>query len=203
MNETPSAYYARMRRLANIKRLSYGLTTVDVTLSRIRAIYKTEGITIDPCPRRLCKLKAAYFNDADGCSVLLNMKLPEEPRLFAMIHELKHHYEDQKLLGYACHDVNDASPVIEIGAEVFAAEFIFPDEELRAYIPQYVRGKQIAPEDVVNMKYHCPARVSYQFLQKSLGRLGYIREGQFANVQFHKLHEHLYGSPHYHKRTTN
>lgn len=200
MNESKDEYYKRMCRLALEKRKKYSLSTKDISLSSIRKIYRSEGIQIDSWPRRLRKVKAAYFNDEDGCSVLLDMNLPEEPRLFAMIHELKHHYEDQGNLRCFCDDVYDSSPLIEIGAEVFAAEFIFPDDEFREYVPQFYRDDFLRPEDMVRMKYHCPARVSYQYLQKKLTRLGYITAGQFANVQFQKLHETLYGSHHYHKR---
>lgn len=200
MSESPSAYYRRMRQLAGEKREKLSLSTPDITLSRIRKIYRAEGITIDKCSGRLRKVKAAYFCDQYGCSVLLNMRLPEIPRLFAMIHELKHHYEDRDQLRCFCQEVYDSSPIIEIGAEVFAAEFIFPEEEFRSYVTSFMKGKEILPEDVVHMKYHCPAKVSYQFFTKSLERLGFIRRGQFAGVQFHKLHEKLYGSHHYHWR---
>ena len=201
MSESPSAYYRIMRQLAGEKREMFSLSTPDITLSRIRQIYRSEGIVIDRCPRRLRKVKAAYFNDDNGCSVLLDMKLPDEPRLFAMIHELKHHYEDRHRLRCFCQEVDyDSGPVIEIGAEVFAAEFIFPQEEFQEYVSPFITGKGIVPEDVVRMKYNCPARVSYQFLTKSLERLGYISKGKFARVKFHKLHAELYGSPHYHSR---
>lgn len=190
-----------MRRLAREKRELYSLSTPDITLGRIRKIYQQEDIVIDSCPGTLLKLKAAYFHDQYGCSVLLNMKLPEAPRLFAMIHELKHHYEDRhRLQCFTCQDVYDSSPLIEIGAEVFAAEFIFPEEEFREHVSSFINGKKIAPEDVVHMKYHCPARVSYQFIIKSLERLRYISRGQFARVKFHKLHSAIYGSHHYHSR---
>lgn len=201
MSESPSAYYRRMRQLAGEKRELLSLSTQDITLSKIRNIYRAEGIVIDRCPSPLRKLKAAYFNDEYGCTVLLNMKLPEAPRLFAMIHELKHHYEDrERLQCFTCQDVYDSSPIIEIGAEVFAAEFIFPEDEFRQHVAAFINGKEIVAEDVVHMHYYCPARVSYQFFTKSLERLGYISRGKFAGVQFHKLHEELYGSRHYHSR---
>lgn len=189
-----------MRQLAHEKRAEYELTTTEISLSRIRSIFKTEGITIDACPRRLRKLKAAYFNDADGCSVLLNMELPVEPRLFAMVHELKHHYKDQDRLRCFCEDVYDGSPMIEIGAEVFAAEFIFPEAEFRDFVVDMGIPSSVTEEDVVRMKYHSPARISYQFLQKRLEWLRLIRPGQFHGVQFHKLHEQMYGSRHFHQR---
>lgn len=189
-----------MRQLAQQKRDEYGLTTSNISLSRVRNIYKQEGITIDPCPNRLRKLKAAYFNDADGCSILLNMKLPEEPRLFAMLHELKHHYVDQQLLQCFCLEVYDTSPAIEIGAEVFAAEFLFPEDEFRDFVAKCGFGTDLSAEDIVHLKYHSPARISYQFIQKRLERLGLIRKGQFSNVRFQVLHKQIYGSPHYRLR---
>lgn len=202
MSESPSAYYRRMRQLADEKRNEYSLSTPDITLSLIRKIYKAEGITIDRCTGKLRKLKAAYFSDRYGCSVMLDMKLPEAPRLFAMIHELKHHYEDREQLRcFTCQDVDyDASPLIEIGAEVFAAEFLFPEEEFREFVGGFIPKGIVTPEAVVHMNYYSPAIISYQFLVKTLTRLGYIKKGQFVNVKFTKLHAELYGSPHYHGR---
>jgi len=186
-----------MRHLAQQKRGEYRLTTSDISLSRVRHIYKQEGITIDGCPGRLRKLKAAYFSDPDGCSILLNMKLPEEPRLFAMLHELKHHYLDQALLQCFCQEVYESSPIIEIGAEVFAAEFLFPEDEFRDFVAGCGFSTTLSAEDVVYLKYHSPARISYQFLQKRLERLGLISRGQFSSVRFHVLHKQIYGSHHY------
>jgi len=50
-----------------------------------------------------------------------------------LVHELKHHYVDQKAIEdgkIKCGDYN-AHEVIEKGAEVFAAEFIYPEQEMR------------------------------------------------------------------------
>jgi Zn-dependent peptidase ImmA (M78 family) len=199
---TRSTYYQQMRQLALDKRAEFGLTTRDISLSRLRKIYKAEGIIIDPCSGRLRKLKAAYFNDPDGCSVLLNMSLPEEPRLFAMLHELKHHYVDRDQLRCFCQDVYENSPVIEIGAEVFAAEILFPEEEFEGYVADFGITGTVTPEDVVRMKYHSPAKVSYQFLQKRLERLGLIAKGQFKGVQFYVLHKQMYGSQYYRQPRT-
>lgn len=195
----PSEYYERMRYLAHEKRAEYSLSTRNICLSRLREIYRHEGIKIDPAPRRLRKLKAAYFNDEDGCSVLLNMNLPEEPRLFAMVHELKHHYEDSDKLHYFCQEVTSASPVVEIGAEVFAAEFIFPTTEFGQYLRSLDigAGSPITAEQIVRLKYHSPVPVSYQFLQKRLEWLRLIKHDQFRGVQFQKLYERIYGSRYY------
>ena len=70
----------------------------------------------------------------DGfCSVALQQKIPDEPKLFALIHELKHHYCDRAALGSGvihCGDY-DRNELIEKGAEVFAAEFIYPEASLQ------------------------------------------------------------------------
>ncbi len=192
-----SEYYNMMRLLAHEKRADYGLTTSDVRLSSVREIYKQEGIHIDRCPGKLRKLKAAYFNDGDGCSILLNMKLPEEPRLFAMVHELKHHYIDQAQLACFCHDVTSRSPIIEIGAEVFSAEFIFPEAEFAAFVEELGIAKPVTAEEVVLIKYHSPVPVSYQFIQKRLEWLHLVIPNQFRNVHFQKLHAQQFGSSYY------
>ncbi|MEJ0042679.1 MAG: hypothetical protein WDM81_10895 [Rhizomicrobium sp.] len=60
--------------------------------------------------------------------------LPHEPKLFALVHELKHHYRDREALGarvIACGDYNQ-NELIEIGAEVSSAEFIYPESEFIA-----------------------------------------------------------------------
>lgn len=196
-----TAYYKEMRSLAQEKRGQYALSTPEINLSGVRSIYKQEGIEIHGRKGGLKKLKAAYFNNIDGCCILLNMGLPEEPRLFAMLHELKHHYVDREHLKQQhCYEVYDSSPEIEIGAEVFAAEFIFPEEEFIAHVARIVPDGNITAEGVVDIKYSSPARVSYTFIIKTLERLRLIRKGQFKGVRFDKLHAARYGSAHFHNR---
>ncbi len=192
-----SEYYQEMSELAKQKRLEHNLTTAQIGLAKVRELYKQEGIEIHTTRRPVRNLKAAYFNDKNGCDVLLNMSLPQAPRLFAMVHELKHHYKDRDKLGCLCVEVTETSPIIEIGAEVFAAEFIFPLHEFEQHLVQCGVTGSITPEDVVHLMYRSPAQVSYQFMQKCLERLGLIAKGQFKHIQFHNLHKQIYGSPHY------
>ncbi|MCL4415119.1 MAG: ImmA/IrrE family metallo-endopeptidase [Actinobacteria bacterium] len=189
-----------MRELAHQKRSEYKLITSQIILSTIRQVYKKEGIVIDPAPNHLRKLKAAYFNDSDGCNVLLNMNLPDEPRLFAMIHELKHHYVDRSILRCVCLEAYDSMPAIEIGAEIFAAEFLFPESEFRQFTVNMGIKGHATPEDIVKLNYHSPARISYQFLLKRLEWLKLINRGEYRKISFHKLHAKIHGSPHYHQR---
>ena len=191
------AYYEDLLQLARDKRAEYCVDTFAFGLREVRSIYKAEGIRLDhwPLPR---KIKALYMCDGGDCSVALQPTLPYEPKLFALIHELKHHFCDQTALGSGvihCGDY-DANELIEKGAEVFAAEFIYPEAEFAEYLRQLgVAVRQ--PCHVVEIKRSCKARVSYLFIRKRLERLGIIARGQFDGIQFQKLEEQIYGVPFY------
>jgi Zn-dependent peptidase ImmA (M78 family) len=131
-----------------------------------------------------------YMCADDDCSVAIQRTLPEEPKLFALVHELKHHYRDRATIingRIVCGDYN-ANELIEKGAEVFAAEFIYPEAEFAADIARL--GMTVwQAETVVRLKRGCKAKVSYRFLCKRLERLGLIVRGQFDRVQFQKLED--------------
>jgi Zn-dependent peptidase ImmA (M78 family) len=195
-----TAYYEDLKRLALQKRAEYRVNTAAFGLSEVRVIYKQEGIRIDhwPLPR---KVKALYVCEDGDCSVALQPALPYEPKLFALIHELKHHYRDRDALGAGvihCGDY-DANELIEKGAEVFAAEFIYPEAEFSEYLENLgVTVRQAS--DVVEIKRNCKAKISYHFIRKRLERLGHISAGQFDGVQFQKLEDQIYGVPFYRRR---
>jgi Zn-dependent peptidase ImmA (M78 family) len=194
------AYYEGLQQLAHEKRAKYGVDTSSFGLREVRAIYKQEGIQIDhwPLPR---KIRAIYMCEDGDCSVALQKTLPYEPKLFALVHELKHHYEDRAALGAGvihCGDY-DANELIEKGAEVFAAEFIYPEAEFANDLDNL--GLVIRqPSDVVEFKRSCRAKVSYRFICKRLERLGRITFGQFDGIQFQKLEYKIYGVPFYRRR---
>jgi Zn-dependent peptidase ImmA (M78 family) len=194
------AYYEELKRLAREKRVEHRVNTGAFGLFQVRAIYKQEGIRLDhwPLPR---KVKALYMCDDGDCSVALQRTLPYEPKLFALIHELKHHYCDRAALGTGvihCGDY-DANEVIEKGTEVFAAEFIYPEAEFAADLQTAgITVRQAS--DVVEVKRSCKAKVSYRYICKRLERLGLVSSGQFDGVQFHKLEDQIYGVPFYRRR---
>jgi Zn-dependent peptidase ImmA (M78 family) len=195
------AYYEELKALARSKRTAYCVKTEAFGLREIRTIYKAEGIRIDPWPHLPYKIKAMYMCDEDDFSVAIQPKLPEEPRLFALVHELKHHYRDQELIKgsfIACGDYN-ANELVEKGAEVFSAEFIYPEAEFAADLDT-LGVKAWQKENVVDLKRACKAKVSYKFLTKRLARLGLIIPGCFDLVRFKKLEDEMYGVPFYRRR---
>ena len=196
-----ASYYEEMKRLAHEVRQQYGVTTSKVGLKLIRWIYKEEGIELDYWRPKLRKVRAAYFIVDGAPCVLLNAGIkPKEPRIFALCHELKHHYVDRQRAesgGLSCqHDVSwrDGSP-IEIGAEMFAAEFIFTEAEFVSLARNLGLDKRCLKEDVVRLKRESPAPVSYTFIRKRLQWLGLAKPGEFDGIQFQKLEDELYGVP--------
>lgn len=186
-----------MKVLAHEKRQLHGVITTAFGLREVRGIYRKEGIRIDRW-KLPYKIKALYMCDDDDLSVVVQKSLPIEPKLFALVHELKHHYCDRPALqaGQAlCGDYN-ANELIEKGAEVFAAEFIFPVAEFDAFLQQL--GIRVwTAENVVRLQRSCGAKVSYTFLCKRLRSMRLIADGQFRSVQFRKLEEEIYGQPYY------
>jgi Zn-dependent peptidase ImmA (M78 family) len=196
VSRTP--YYQELRALALEKRREYGVATADISLSTLRRIYKLEHIQIDFSDAPVRKMKAAYFCEDGDASVLIKRRLPEIPRLFALAHELKHHLCDRDELMLCCWDITNRSPVIEIGAEEFAAEFIYPLEEFVELLGRMdIDQGHCTAERVVDFKRICPAKVSYTNICKRLERLGAIQRGAFQQVQFQKLEDALYGVPFY------
>jgi Zn-dependent peptidase ImmA (M78 family) len=195
-----SAYYAQCKALAREKRIEYEVETASLNILVMQKIYKKEGITLDRRPLRSNRIRAAYYCEDGECSVLLKVGLPLEPKLFALAHELKHHYLDQDQIQEGriqCGDYN-AQEVIEIGGEVFAAEFIYPELEMRQLISQMgITSLTCTKEKVVEFKRACPAHVSYIFIVKRFERFGLCPRGAFQKIQFKKLEEELFGLPIY------
>jgi Zn-dependent peptidase ImmA (M78 family) len=189
-----------LKALAREKRTDYSVDTAAFGLRDVPRIYKAEGIQIDYWPLPY-KIKAMYMCADDDFSVAVQRTLPDEPKLFALVHELKHHYRDQALLTngrIVCGDYN-ANELIEKGAEVFAAEFIYPEAEFAGDIAR-LGVTAWSAEAVVHMKRGCKAKVSYKFLCKRLEWLGLIVSGQFDRSQFQKLEERMFGVPFYRRR---
>lgn len=197
-----TAYYAGIRELALAKRAEFGARTELLGLREINSIYRREGITIDRRPLS-SRLKAIYMCSDGICSVAIRKDLPDEPKLFALIHELKHHWADRDLIQaglLSCGSYNE-NELIEKAAEVFAAEFIYPEEEFLQDVQAFKENFKVVrlqADDLIHFKRNaCRAKVSYTYLRKRLEWLGLVVPAQFAGVKFQKREEELYGVPIY------
>lgn len=194
-----------MKNLAQEIRTKFGLKTPRVLRSHLRSIYKAYGIRIDLWPAqkgqacKFRKIRGAYFNDEMGPTVMINRKLPQDPRVFTMAHELKHHLVDNGIKLSYCGDDN-ATAVVEISAEVFAAELIYPESDFAFDLMQRgVRAGSCHDEDLVRLKHDTGTTLSYTGLAKRAVFLGFAPKGAFNNVQWTKVEERIYGIPLYKK----
>ncbi|QPD02285.1 MAG: hypothetical protein Nkreftii_000059 [Candidatus Nitrospira kreftii] len=197
---TRSGYYKEMRALALSKRTEHNVQTSSLNLRTIRRLYKSEKIRIDPWDLKGSRVRAAYFCDNDDNSVMVNSNLPREPKLFALVHELKHHYVDRPSILKGLHTCGayNENEMVEIGAEVFSAEFIYPEAEMRDLANRLgITSSSCTPTKVVEFKRSCLAIVSYKFIVKRFEWFGFCEEGHFKHEQFQKLEESLYGLPIY------
>jgi Zn-dependent peptidase ImmA (M78 family) len=163
----------------------------------MRRIYRAEGIRIDLWPHPLRGLRGAYFNDELGPTVMIAKGLPSEPMIFTLGHELKHHLVDRDSATGFCSESNRKDEV-EIGAEIFAAELIFPEEDFCAHLAGMgVLQGQCDAETMVRLKHETATTMSYAALAKRAEYLGFAAKGSLQAVKWTKLAEELYGEPLY------
>lgn len=189
-----------MRLLAAQIRDQYGLQTPRVLKSDLRRIYKHQEIQIDLWPYKLKKLRGAYFYDEDGASVMLVKGLPDDPTIFTMGHELKHHLVDRGSIVSLC-DPSNQSTEIEIGAEIFAAELIYPEQMFHDHLLNMgvVMGA-CTPNQIVTLKRETKTTLSYAGLAKRAEFLGFAPPNSLAGIAWKKLEESIYGVPFYKQR---
>jgi hypothetical protein len=194
---TRSSYYEEMKSLAGSTRNKYGLSTARVRRSHLRAIYRDHGIRVDLWSHRLRAIRGAYFNDEIGPTVMLAKGMPEDPTVFTMAHELKHHLVDRDL-PIACCSEGNANAYIEIGAEIFAAELIFPDADFLNMLAERGVTKGHCPaEAIVRLKHDTRTTLSYAGLAKRAVFHGFVPRGTFDRIQWKKLEQSIYGEPVY------
>lgn len=185
--------------LAREVRTGFGLLTPRVLKSDLRRIYKRYDIHIDLWPYKFQKVRGAYFNDESGVTVLVNRNLPDDPLIFTMAHELKHHLVDSGVVLSYCGSNNESEP-IEIGAEVFAAELLFPEQDFITFLTDMGVGYGACrPQHLVELKHNTKTTLSYAGLVKRAEFLGFTNKGGFKGVQWKKLEEKIYGVPIYKK----
>jgi Zn-dependent peptidase ImmA (M78 family) len=193
-----SEYYQQMRLLARATRDQYGLLTSRVMRNDLRRIYKDQGIAIDLWPHKLRGLRGAYLNDEFGPSVMLAKELPLDPMIFTMAHELKHHLVDRHLAISFC-DQSNQSQEIEIGAEIFAAELIYPEQMFLKDL-QAMNAISCSPEILVRLKQSTQTTLSYAGLAKRAEFLRLAPSGSLQKFRgWKKLEEQIFGTPLYKK----
>jgi Zn-dependent peptidase ImmA (M78 family) len=190
-------YYEDLKRLARDIRVEYGFTSPRVLRSDLRKIYKNLGIRID-FSDSLKNVRGAYFNDPTmGPSVLLNRNIPADPMVFTMGHELKHHLKDQDHFLSFC-DKSNQNETLEIGAEIFSAELIFPEQAFLQWMEKKgVKAGDCAATTLIHLKMQTHTTLSYTGLAKRAEFLKMCKPGALNGIRWKKLEESIYGIPFY------
>ena len=166
------SYYEDLRQLARQVRAENGLSSPRVLVSDLLRIYAKNGIVVDEWPYRFRNLRGAFINDELGPTVMVAKGLPQDPMAFTMAHELKHFFRDRDL-GISYCDQSNLTKSIEIGAEIFAAELLFPDRDFVAHMSRMgIRTNQCLPRNLVQLKRRTGTTLSYAGLAIKAERLG-------------------------------
>jgi Zn-dependent peptidase ImmA (M78 family) len=186
VNDT--GYYRGMRQLALEVRARHGLEGSHLTMRQIWRICRSEGIERLDFRSGFKALRGAYFNDEYGVSILLARGLPDDPTIFTIAHELKHHMVDSKARSVLCRTTEEARR-IEVGAEVFASELIYPERDflydlfrLLGRMPQ-----KVTAEILVQLKRRTQTTLSYAALAKRAVLLRLAERGSFRDIRWGTL----------------
>ncbi|HET7113114.1 MAG TPA: ImmA/IrrE family metallo-endopeptidase [Pyrinomonadaceae bacterium] len=186
-------YYEDLKQLARQVRAEFGLQSPRVVESDLRRIYEKNGIVIDDWPYRLRNLRGAFISDHLGTTVMLASGLPQDPKVFTMAHELKHFYRDRHL-GISYCDQSNLGKTLEIGAEIFAAELLFPDKDFMAHMRALRVGtNQCLPRTLVRLKQKTRTTLSYAGLAIKAERLGYAPPRSLTTIKTWRKFEEIYG----------
>jgi len=200
---TAFQYYEDLKKLARDQRAFFGLKSSRMTITQMRKIYQYHGVSFDLWPfpgierPPLKSLRGAYLSLDEGPCVFVSRKLPAPQRIFTMAHELKHHLVDKDTVDSFCYEEN-VPALIEKGAEVFAAELIYPEADFAKDLKS--RGIKIGEctaEDIVHLKHQNETTLSYTSLAKRAEFLGFAPPKSLPTTGWLKLEESLYGIPFY------
>ena len=185
-------YYEDLKQLARQVRAENGLSSPRVLPNDLMRIYAKYEITVDEWPYRFRNLRGAFINDHLGATVMLSKGLPQDPMVFTMAHELKHFFRDRDL-GISYCDQSNLNKSIEIGAEIFAAELLFPDRDFVAHMNRMgIRTNQCLPKDLVQVKRRTGTTLSYAGLAIKAERLGFAPSYSLTTIKTWRKFEALY-----------
>jgi Zn-dependent peptidase ImmA (M78 family) len=185
-------YYEDLKRLAREVRAENGLLSPRVLANDLRRIYAKHGIVVDEWPYRFRNLRGAFINDRLGTTVILAKGLPQDPLVFTMAHELKHFFRDRDL-GISYCDQSNSDKSLEVGAEVFAAELLFPDRDFIAHMKTLgIRRNECLPKRLIELKRMTRTTLSYAGLAIKAERLGFAPAHSLTTIKTWRRLEALY-----------
>jgi Zn-dependent peptidase ImmA (M78 family) len=189
------SYYEDLKLLARRVRAENGLSSPRVLVNDLMRIYARNGIVIDEWPYRFRNLRGAFINDHLGTTVMVAKGLPQDPLVFTMAHELKHFFRDRDL-GVSYCDQSNLNKSLEIGAEIFAAELLFPDRDFVTHMNLMgIRRDQCLPKTLIRLKQQTGTTLSYAGLAIKAERLGFAPSHSLTTIKTWRRLEAVYAPP--------
>lgn len=189
------AYYEDLKQLARQVRAENGLTSPRVLISDLARIYAKHEIVIDEWPYRLRHLRGAFINDDLGMTVMVAKGLPQDPMVFTLAHELKHFFRDRDLGTSYC-DQSNLNKTLEIGAEIFAAELLFPDRDFVGHMRAMgIHRDQCLPKTLICLKRQTGTTLSYAGMAIKAERLGFAPSHSLTTIKTWRRLEAVYDEP--------
>ena len=196
-------YYEDLKALARQVRAEHGLSSPRVLPGDLMRIYARYDIEFDEWPYRFRNLRGAFINDHLGTTIMIAKGLPQDPMVFTMAHELKHFFRDRDL-GISDCDQSNVNKSLELGAEIFAAELLFPDRDFIAKMKlMRIRTNQCLPKDLVSLKRQTGTTLSYAGLAIKAERLGFAPSHSLTTIKTWRRFEALYSPPVQRRRGLN
>jgi hypothetical protein len=158
-------------------------------------IYACYGIELDEWPYRFRNLRGAFIDDHLGTTVMIAKGLPKDPLVFTLAHELKHFFRDREL-GISYCDQSNLNKSLEVGAEIFAAELLFPDRDFIAQMKTMgIRPNQCLPKNLIRLKRQTGTTLSYAGLAIKAEWLGFAPSHSLTTIKTWRKLEALYSPP--------
>jgi Zn-dependent peptidase ImmA (M78 family) len=204
MNAT--AYYEMLKARARELRQEREWTQPRIGLREIKQLCLEKGIEkIDLWPPAKCrtakkrtKVRGIYAPNGGRPCVMVNRHLPKEQRVFTIGHELKHHLFDVDGDAPMLCETKVQNNAIEIGAEIFAAELIYPDADFcRDLGDRGVKPGACTAEDLVRLKHDTGTSLSCAALAKKAYRFNFAAKDTFEKAPWKKIELQIFGEPDY------
>ncbi|WP_108961542.1 ImmA/IrrE family metallo-endopeptidase [Leptospira ellinghausenii] len=193
MNQTRFEYYESLKSGANQLRKKYEIDSPRILPNEIKKIMKAEGIQEIVYWNDFKNVRGAYIIHEGISHVVVNKNLKRDPKTFTLAHELKHHLYDKELGSLYCSN-NNIHEKLEIGAEVFAAELLFPDQLYLFHLHELgVTRENFQPEHLVLLKYTTDTTLSYSGLAKKAEFLQIAEKGSLSRIKWEKLRDEVLG----------
>ena len=188
-------YYEDLKALARQVRAEHGLSSPRVLPGDLMRIYAKYGIVLDQWPYRFRNLRGAFINDHLGTTIMIAKGLPQDPMVFTMAHELKHFFRDRDL-GISYCDQSNLNKTLEVGAEIFAAELLFPDRDFIEQMKMMgIRTNQCLPKTLIRLKRKTGTTLSYAGLAIKAEWLGFAPAHSLTTIKTWRRLEALYSAP--------